>query len=147
PEARAVGVHEGVGRVDLRDRQAVLVEVTLQGARIGLQGDGGVVPQSLDEVLPMHHAELDVRQRVLDGRLDGRAEIAVEGAPVVGMPTQLDHGGLLQWRKGCWAWQRKAGAGWQTLSGAGWRALNGDRQVSFYTGRGRVPSTQPRMGL
>ena len=72
-EGRAFRSHQRKGGVDLGDPQSLLVQEPPQRAGVRLQRDGRFVSQAVDEILPVDHPELDVRQAVLDGRIDGRA--------------------------------------------------------------------------
>ena len=84
-KGRAVGPHHRVGAVNLRDRQAQLVQEPAQGAGVGLERDARVVAQGGDEVLAVDGGELDVLEASGGDLLAGGFEANAQGPPIVGV--------------------------------------------------------------
>ena len=94
-ESGAIGAHEGIGAVDLRDLEAELVREAADGARVGLQGDAGVVAEGGDEVLAVDGAELDVFEAGGGDLFAGGFEANAEGSPVIGVNAYVNHAAVL----------------------------------------------------
>src|SRR5512132_3465775 len=79
-----------VAGVDLRYLQTTLVEITPEPHLIHIERQRGIVAESLDKVLSIDEAELDVCELVLDSAGDGLLERAAQWTPVVRVHAELN---------------------------------------------------------